>query len=133
MSRSKTVKKDLYYTNEHEWIDFQGTVAYIGVSLFKVAKIKGIEKIVFPKDTGFKKQGDIVATIHFNDGQISVHMPVAGKIIRLNDALLLVNQHILLEQPENDGWIAFIGLAQPYERKGLIKPDQYKLLTKRKY
>jgi len=26
MSRSKTIKKDLYYTNDHEWIDFRETV-----------------------------------------------------------------------------------------------------------
>jgi SAM-dependent methyltransferase len=37
-----------------------------------------------------------------------------------------------LEQPEHDGWVAFIGLTQPYERKGLMQPELYKLFTKGK-
>lgn|SRR5688572_23797923 len=131
MSKSKTVKKDLYYTKDHEWIDFQGTVAYIGVCHLKLAGIKQIQKIVFT-DEGIKKQGEVVATVMYNDYQILIHMPADGKIIRLNDALM-VNQHIILEQPEHDGWIAFIGLTQPYERKGLMQPEQYKLFTKRKF
>lgn len=129
----KSVKKDLYYTKDHEWVDFQGSVAYFGVCRLKLAGIKQIQRIVFAKDIGFKKQGEVIVTIMCNDYQIPVHMPVDGKIIKLNDALLLVNQNILLEQPEHDGWVAFIGLTQPYERKGLMQPEQYKLFTKRKF
>ena len=133
MSKSKTLKKDLYYTKDHEWIDFQGTVAYIGVCHLKLAGIKQIQKIVFAKDVGIIKQGEVAVTIMCNDCKIPIYMPADGRIIRFNDALLLANQNIILEQPEHDGWVAFIGLTQPYERKGLMQPAQYKLFTKRKF
>jgi glycine cleavage system H lipoate-binding protein len=36
-------RKDLYYTRDYEWIDFQESVAYIGICSFKLAGIKKIE------------------------------------------------------------------------------------------
>jgi len=119
MSKSKTVRRALYYTLDHEWIDFQGAVAYY--------------KIVFAETPGFKKQGDTMATIQNASYQIPVHMPVDGKIIGINEALLSENQNLLAEEPENNGWVALIVPSQPYERKGLIQPEQYKLLMKRKF
>ncbi len=59
-------------------------------------------------------------------------MPVDGKIISLNDGKPLVDQNTLQMQPENDGWLALIGLAKPYERKGLMQFEQYRLFTKRR-
>jgi hypothetical protein len=50
----------------------------------------------------------------------------------INDERLLADRRILLDQPENDGWMALIGLSEPYERKGLMQLEQYKLFTRRK-
>lgn len=119
-------KKNLYYTDDHEWIDYQGSVAYVGVGAFKLKGILQIEEIVFSNNEGSRKKGDIIATLQYDDYRILVHMPVDGKVVSLNEALLSGDRDLLLQQPENNGWIALIVPDNPKERQGLILPDQYK-------
>ena len=47
MKASKSVRKELYYTKDDEWIDFHGSVAYVGVCNAKLAGVKQIKKITF--------------------------------------------------------------------------------------
>lgn len=125
-------KKDLYYTKDHEWINFQESIAYIGVCSFKLKGIKQVEKIIFTEEIGFKKQGDRVAVIHYDDYRIPVGMPVDGKIINLNQWLVNGQLQVLLQDTENTSWIALIVPNQPYERKNLLPHAQYNSLLKRK-
>ena len=129
----KSINKDLYYTDDHEWIDFQGSIAYIGVCGFKLSGFKEIHRINFKEPSGFKKKGDTIATVIYNDYQIDAHMPVDGKIVEVNETLLSGDQNTLLQHPENSGWIALIIPSQPYDRKDLLLPKQYQMNGKSKY
>lgn len=129
----KSTNKDLYYTNDHEWIGFQGTVAYTGVCSFKLSGFKEIHQINFTEPSGFKKKGDVIATIIYNDYRVDAHMPVDGKMIQVNEILLSGDRNILIQHPEDSGWIALIVPAQPYERKDLLLPKQYQMNGKSKY
>jgi len=130
MKTGQQAKKDLYYTNDHEWVDFQGTIAYTGICAFKLTGFKEIQQIVFSQGTGFKKQGEVVASIRYNDYRIDAHMPVDGHIMRVNTELLSDRQ-LLLQHPERNGWLVLIRPIQPYERKGLIMAEQYLVKSKR--
>jgi glycine cleavage system H protein len=132
MKAVSALKKDLYYTRDHEWINFQGSIAYIGVCNFKLKGIKQVEKIVFADDMGFKKQGEPIAVIHHDDYRIQVAMPVDGRIINLNQELINGQQHSLPEDAEGSGWLAMIAPSQPYERRNLLQHVQYNQLLKRK-
>ena len=133
MNRGKNAKSELYYTSDHEWIDFQGSVAYVGVCGFKLKGIQQVDQIVFAVNEGLKKQGELIATIQYDDYQVMVHMPVDGKVISINDILLSGGHEILLQQPENNGWVALIVPEQLKERNGLLLPEQYTLTTQRKF
>jgi len=109
----KTASKDLYYTNDHEWIAFQGTVAYTGVCHFKLLGFKEIHQIRFNEPSGFKKKGEVIATIIYNDYRIEAHMPVDGKVIQVNEILLSGNRNELLRHSENTAWLVQIVPAQP--------------------
>jgi glycine cleavage system H protein len=123
-------KRDLYYTNDYEWIDFQGAVAYIGICRFKLAGIKEIEKIEFSEENNSKKCGEVVASIFYEDYKIDVHMPVSGKIISINNSILSGNKYIVLLEPETSGYIALIGPSSPYDREGLIISEKYRMSSK---
>ncbi|HKO81641.1 MAG TPA: hypothetical protein VJU78_14650 [Chitinophagaceae bacterium] len=133
MKVKKLPNKDLYYTQNHEWIDFQGSVAYIGVCQFKLLGFKGVHQITFKEDSGFNRKSDVIAKIKYNDYQIEVHMPVDGKIVEFNENLISGNYDTLLLQPESTGWIAKIIPSQPYERKDLLLPQQYQMNGKSKH
>ncbi|MEP7163413.1 MAG: hypothetical protein ABI741_01905 [Ferruginibacter sp.] len=133
MRTDKPSKKDLYYTKDHDWIDFQGTVAYIGICAFKLIGYREIQEIVFNEPSGFKKQGEKIATIRYKDYKIVANMPVDGKILQVNDPIKAGDYGVLLKEPETNGWIALIVPAQPYQRNGLLLPKAYQLNGKNKY
>ena len=124
MEKRKLQNKNLYFTNDHEWIDFQGSVAYTGICHFKLSGFKEIHQIRFEEPSGFKKKGEVIATIVFQHYEVRAHMPVDGKVIQVNDTLLSGNQNSLLRNAENGGWIDLIVPSQPYERKELIQSKQ---------
>lgn len=133
MNTDKTTNKDLYYTQDHEWIDFQGTVAYTGICAFKLIGIKEIQKILFTESLGFKKKDEVIATIFYNEYRIKVHMPVDGKILQVNETITGGQKNIILQQPETNGWLALIVPVRPYDREGLLLPKQYQMNGKSKY
>lgn len=131
MKATKASSADLYYTTDHEWINFQGAIAYTGVCAFKLTGFRGIQQILFHLSSGFAKRGDVIATIVYNDYRIEAHMPVDGKIITVNQQLTSGSH--LLDHPESYGWLAQISPASPYNREGLLLPVQYQLNGKSKY
>ena len=125
--------RDLYFTKDHEWIDFRGSVACTGICGFKLLGFKQVQQIIFREPSGFKKKGEVIASIRYDEYQIEAHMPIDGKILEVNEELLSGNPGILLLYPETSGWIAMINPARPYERKDLLLPKEYRLNGKDKY
>jgi glycine cleavage system H protein len=125
--------KDLYFTKDHEWIDFRGSVAYVGICGFKLLGFKEIDQIIFHEPSGFKDRGEIIATIRYKDYQVKAHLPVECKIIEINYELVNGNQNLLLTFPETVGWIAKIAPSQPYDRRDLLLLKEYQLNGKDKY
>ena len=113
-------RRNLYYTNDYEWIEFQGSVAYIGLCPFKLAGIKEIDTIEFSRENNTKKSGEIIASIIYEDYKIDVHMPVSGCIVFYNAAILAGDKNIVLHEPETKGYIALIFPSFPYDRSGLV-------------
>jgi len=133
MNKQLSTRKDQYYTKDHEWIDFQGTVAYTGICKFKLTGLKQIQEISFNEPAGFKKQGEVIATVKYNDYLIEAHMPVDGKVLQVNEKLVSGNPNILLDCSESSAWIALIVPSLPHERKDLLLPKQYQMNGKSKY
>jgi len=133
MNLQQSKGKDRYYTKDHEWIDFQGTVAYTGICKFKLTGFKQIHEIRFNDPSGFKKQGEVIAYVKYNDYLVEAHMPVDGKLMQVNEKLVSGNLNILLDCAESSAWIALIAPSLPHERKDLLLPKQYQVNGKSKY
>src|SRR5665647_2234578 len=123
-------EKPLYYTWDYEWIDFRGSVAFVGICPFKLTGIKEIQKIEFSKESDSKKVGEVIASIFYDDYKIDVHMPVSGKILSINHAILTGNENIVLLEPESRGFIALIVPTYPLDRQGLIPSEKVSLASK---
>ncbi len=123
----------MYYTDDYEWIDFQGAVAYAGICSFKLTGFKQIQEVNFRDPSGFKKKGEVIATIKYNDYVVAAHMPVDGKILQVNEKLLTGNLNILLDFAESTGWMVLITPSKPHERNGLLLHKKYSMqIEKRK-
>ena len=121
------IERNLYYTTDHEWIDFQGAVAYVGFCPFKLKGIKQIREIVFADIKVLLKRGDVIASVFYDDYKIDVHMPVDGRVVQINDAILGGKEEMVLQQPETSGWIALVVPVSPDDRKDLLAGEQYRM------
>jgi glycine cleavage system H protein len=125
MRISTFAKRDLYYTRDHEWIDFQGSVAYIGVCAVKLKGIRQVQKLDLAGSQGVIPRGQVIASICYDDYNIPVHMPVEGEILSFSELLSPENWNLLLEEPETRGWIALVVPTRSGEKIELMNPDQY--------
>lgn len=130
---SRTDKRDLYYTKDYEWIDFQGSVAYMGVCQFKLSGFKEVHQFEFLTTEGYYEKGDVIAVIRYTDYSIEAHMPVDGRIIQLNQALQEGDGHLLLQHAEDSGWIALMIPSRPDQKNELLLPKQYQMKIAGKY
>ena len=131
MQNEAGAKRNLYYTNDHEWIDFQGTVAYVGVCTFKLTGFKEIQNIKLKVVNGTKVPGDVLAIIKYKDYLIDVCMPVTGKVTAVNELLINGDKNMLLQHAEGNAWLFKISPSQPYDRTGLIPPREYRMKGKK--
>lgn len=125
MTEVNYVRQNPYYTADHEWIDFQGSVAYTGVCSFKLTGFREVEEFRCASPSVFFLQNEVIAHIKYRDFLIQAHMPVDGKLILINEKLLTRERNILVSEPENNGWIALIAPALLFNRTGLITQEQY--------
>ncbi|MDO6430363.1 hypothetical protein Q4E93_07190 [Flavitalea sp. BT771] len=130
MKGSPGFKNALYYTHDHEWINFQGAAAYVGVSALKLTGIKQIERVEFDRSADMKRAGDLLAIVHSGNNKIPVHMPVDGEVLTYNQELSGDWRNMLLQQPERNGWVAFIFPHTLYEQSGLLSPEQYQEMSR---
>lgn len=110
-----------------------GIVAYTGICKFKLTGFKQIEEINFNEPAGFKKQGEVIATVKYHDYLVHAHMPVDGKVLKVNEKLVSGNPDILLDCSEGTAWIALIVPSMPHDRSNLLLPKQYRMNGKSKY
>jgi len=131
MKNSPAQENNLYYTHDHEWVRFQGQVAYAGICTFKLTGIRQIQEVEFTSTEGMKKGGEVLAILHYESYRIPVHMPVAGEILGFNEKLSGENRNIFLQEPEQNKWVALIVPAIPHQCDGLLSPEQYQIKTRR--
>lgn len=109
----------MYYTNEHEWIEYRGYTALVGICLIKLCGKADLQRITFC-DT----------FLHSGLNAYEVYMPVDGKIVSFNKKLL-DNPSLILNEDQESTWIVKISPNALYKRDGLLQAHQYKLLNKK--
>jgi glycine cleavage system H protein len=115
----------MFYTNDHEWIDFHGITAYVGISNIKLSGFKEIHELNFDQFFSYKKRGEVIARIKYLDYQVEVHMPTDGSIIQVNKLLTLDDLDQIATHLNTNGWIFSIIPSNPYDRTGLMTAKKY--------
>ncbi len=124
MKVSTISRPGMYFTHEHEWIDFNGTVGFVGISLFRLKEISEIDSIKWLAPKGTVVKGTLMAEIHANNTIIPIHAPVSCKFLGPN-AKLKTNLNLILQSPQDQGWIFFVTPSKFQSRDNLLLPEAY--------
>ena len=121
------IPENLKYTKDHEWLNIDGDLAFIGITDYAQQELGDIVFIevetvgeTLDKDEAF---GTIEAVKTVSD----MFMPVSGEVLEYNEELSSTPE-IINKDPYDLGWVVKIRIADLSELDELLDAAQYKEL-----
>src|SRR5947208_2742305 len=102
--RFRMQPEQLKFTKTHEWIELAGAVRKVGISEFAQQQLGDIVYVEFPAAGKSVKAGEEVCVIESTKATSGIYAPLAGKIVRFNDALRDAPETIN-QSPYENGWL----------------------------
>jgi glycine cleavage system H protein len=115
------------YTSEHEWIRFEGDVAYVGITDYAQDQLGDIVFVDIPTVGETLAKGDTFGTIEVVKTISDLFIPVGGEVLEQNEALA-DNPELVNNDPYGEGWIVKLAPADPAEANELLDAEAYKAL-----
>lgn len=114
-----------YFTDEHEWIEVDGTSATVGITDYAQGQLGDIVFVETPDAGKALTKGGDAAVVESVKAASDVYAPVSGTVTEGNPALAddpaLVNS-----DPEGEGWFFKLTLDDPSQLDGLMDAVAYK-------
>lgn len=118
------IPANLKYTEDHEWIRVEGTIAFIGVTEYAQQQLGDIVFVEIETVGDTLAKGDTFGTIEAVKTVSDLFMPVGGEVLEVNPKLEsapeLVNQ-----DPYGDGWMIKISISNAAELNDLLSAEAY--------
>ena len=112
------------YTKEHEWVEVYGDTATVGITNHAQESLGDIVFIDLPTVGKEVKSNEELCVIESVKAASDIYAPIDGEVIEinnnLNDDASIVNQ-----DPEKDGWIFKMKIADPSQYNNLMTLDEY--------
>ena len=112
------------YTKEHEWVEVDGDTAKVGITNHAQESLGDIVFIDLPTVGKEVKSNEELCVIESVKAASDIYAPIDGEVIEinnnLNDDASIVNQ-----DPEKDGWIFKMKIADPNQHNNLMSLDEY--------
>lgn len=112
------------YTKEHEWVEVEGDTATVGITNHAQESLGDIVFIDLPTVGKEVKSNEELCVIESVKAASDIYAPIDGEVIeinnKLNDDASIVNQ-----DPEKDGWIFKMKMADPNQYNNLMTLEEY--------
>lgn len=114
----------LKYTKDHEWVSVDNKSAGVGVTKYALEQLGDIVHLELPKVGAEFSAGDSFGTIESTKTVSDLYMPIAGKVLEVNQKLLN-SLETLAEDPYEGGWLVKVALKSEAELKALMDAKSY--------
>jgi glycine cleavage system H protein len=114
-----------YFTDEHEWIDVDGTTATVGITAYAQEQLGDIVFVEVPEAGASVSKGGEAAVVESVKAASDVYAPVTGTVTEGN-AALADDPSLVNSDPEGAGWFFKLTLADAGELDGLMDEAGYK-------
>ena len=119
---SYKIPDDLLYTEDHEWIRFDGDTATVGVTDFAQQQLGDIVYVEIETEGETLNEKDVFGTVEAVKTVADLFMPVSGTIEEVNEGLE-DEPEVVNSDPYGGGWMVKISGASKPET--LLTPEQY--------
>src|SRR5436190_11249194 len=117
------------YSNEHEWIRFEGEVGTVGISPYAQEQLGDVVFVEVPQAGRTVAKGESVAVVESVKAASDIYSPVSGDVTDGNAALADAPGDINAD-PMGKGWIFKIKLANKVDLDGLMDQVAYDAFVK---
>ena len=116
---------NLFYTKEHEWVEFKDKIAIIGITDFAQSQLGDVIFVEFPEIGEDLHSGSSFGEVEAVKTVSDLFAPISGKVLSVNEEIEdtpdLVNS-----DPYNKGWLIKISPSKLEEKDGLMNSEEYK-------
>lgn len=113
-----------YFTQEHEWIEFDGDYATVGITDYAQGQLGDVVFVELPDAGRELAKGKDAAVVESVKAASDVYSPVSGTVTEAN-AALEEDPSLVNSDPEGEGWFFRLTIADEGELQGLMDGDAY--------
>ena len=121
------IPHELKYTKDHEWIKVDGNEALIGITDFAQKELGDIVYVEIETEGEELGIGDVFGTVEAVKTVSDLFMPIAGKVIEINEELES-KPEIVNSDPYQKGWMIKVEMADDPGLKDALSAEDYKNL-----
>ena len=118
---------NLKYTKDHEWISVDGKIATVGITDFAQRELGDIVYVEVETVGESLNADDIFGTVEAVKTVSDLFLPIAGKIIEVNESLDNTPEDVN-NDPYGNGWMIKIEIDDVNGANNLLSAQQYKEL-----
>ncbi len=113
-----------FYSKDHEWVKIDGKEAYVGISDHAQDSLGDIVYVELPEVGDEFDKGEAFAVVESTKAASDVYLPVAGKVVEVNEALDDAPE--LINEDAFANWIAKVELSGDADTSDLMDAAAYK-------
>ena len=102
-----TIKSNLFYTKDHEWLEFEGDTVTLGISAHAQEQLGDIVFVELPDEEREVKMGDQLGVVESTKAVSDFYSSVDGKVIEVNNTVA-DSPETINSDPYGDGWLVKI-------------------------
>ncbi|MCM1107491.1 MAG: glycine cleavage system protein GcvH [Clostridium sp.] len=117
------VKKELYYSESHEWVKVDGNCGYVGITDHAQQALGNIVYVDMPEEDDDVEQNEEFGAVESVKAASDLISPVSGKVTAVNEAL--EDEPGLINQDAYANWIIKVELSDRNELEALMDAEAY--------
>lgn len=112
------------FTKDHEWVRVEKDVAFIGITSHAAEQLGDVVFVEFPEVGAVFDKGDVFGVVESVKAAVDCYIPVSGTVVEINSELESAYE-IMNDDPQGQGWMIKIKMADPSEFDELLSADAY--------
>ncbi|MEA5005003.1 Glycine cleavage system H protein [bioreactor metagenome] len=121
------IPANLKYSNDHEWVKVEGSIATVGITDFAQGQLGDIVFVDIQTEGETLSSGEVFGAIEAVKTVADALMPVSGKIVEVNPNLENAPESVNTD-PYGEGWMVKIEMSDPSEADALLDAEAYKAI-----
>ena len=117
------ILKDLFYSEDHEWVKVKGDKAYIGITDYAQHSLGSIVYVELPEVDAELTAGETFGTVESVKAASDMFIPVNGTVVEVNEAL--VDDPALVNEDAFENWMIVVEMSDKSQLENLLSAEAY--------